>query len=57
MTAEPPVLEALDFDFDHPLAGIEEIRAVNWTRSFLDRYLRIPSVSAHGTGLRDANPD
>lgn len=29
MTAEPPVLESLDFDFDRPLAGIEEIRAVN----------------------------
>lgn len=29
MTAESPVLETLEFDFDHPLAGIEEIRAAN----------------------------
>jgi 3-hydroxyacyl-[acyl-carrier-protein] dehydratase len=29
MTAESPVLESLDFDFDHPLAGVEELRDVN----------------------------
>ena len=29
MTAEPPVLESLEFDFARPLAGIEEIRAAN----------------------------
>ncbi|NUN48297.1 MAG: M20/M25/M40 family metallo-hydrolase [Candidatus Brocadiae bacterium] len=27
---------------------------MSWTRSFLDRYLRIPSVSAQGTGIRDS---
>ena len=29
MTAEPPVLESLDYDYARPLAGIEEIRAAN----------------------------
>lgn len=29
MTAEPPVLDLLAFDFARPLAGIEEIRAAN----------------------------
>jgi len=29
MTAEQPVLESLDFNFDAPLAGIEEIRNAN----------------------------
>jgi acetylornithine deacetylase/succinyl-diaminopimelate desuccinylase-like protein len=27
---------------------------MTWTRSFLDRYLRIPSVSAQGTGIHEA---
>ncbi|MCE9584179.1 MAG: M20/M25/M40 family metallo-hydrolase [Planctomycetes bacterium] len=27
---------------------------MSWTRHFLDRYLRIPSVSAQGTGMREA---
>lgn len=29
MTAELPVIDSLDFDFDNPIAGIEQIREVN----------------------------
>jgi 3-hydroxyacyl-[acyl-carrier-protein] dehydratase len=29
MTEEPPVLESLDFDFDHPMIGIKELREAN----------------------------
>jgi 3-hydroxyacyl-[acyl-carrier-protein] dehydratase len=29
MTAEPPVIDVRELDFDHPLAGIEQIRQVN----------------------------
>jgi 3-hydroxyacyl-[acyl-carrier-protein] dehydratase len=29
MTAETPVLESLDFDFDHPLANVEQLRGIN----------------------------
>jgi acetylornithine deacetylase/succinyl-diaminopimelate desuccinylase-like protein len=27
---------------------------MTWTRSFLDRYLRVPSVAAQGTGIRES---
>ena len=29
MTAEPPALESMDFDFARPLVGVEELRGIN----------------------------
>jgi 3-hydroxyacyl-[acyl-carrier-protein] dehydratase len=56
MTAETPVLETLDFDFDRPLAGIDELRAVNPHRyefEMLTGILRLDPARKLIVGFKD----
>ena len=60
MSAEPPVIDPTAFDFAHPLAGIEEIRAVNPHRhefEMLTGIVHIDPVAHVIVGFKDAGPD
>jgi 3-hydroxyacyl-[acyl-carrier-protein] dehydratase len=59
MTADTPVLDTMEFDFDRPLAGVEELRGINPHRyefEMLTGILHLDVARQMIVGFKDIRP-